>query len=91
MAVCVRSYEVFALFYTVTAPMFNRLISTLRNADMKNAMRKVWGRDKHSAGKGTSGCPALCRIYFIHKSLMLTSATDTEGACAVIRSCNPEE
>ena len=44
--------------------MFSPLISTLRNADVKNAVRKAWGRDKHSAGK--SGCPALCRIWFIH-------------------------
>ncbi|XP_070319127.1 olfactory receptor 4P4-like [Odocoileus virginianus] len=47
----VRNDKVFALFYTMIAPMFNPLIYTLRNADMKNAMRKVWGRDKHSAGK----------------------------------------
>ena len=39
----VRNDKVFALFYTMIAPMFNPLIYTLRNTDMKNAMRKVWG------------------------------------------------
>ncbi|XP_065801755.1 olfactory receptor 4P4-like [Muntiacus reevesi] len=34
--------KVLALFYTVIAPVFNPLIYTLRNTEMKNAMRKVW-------------------------------------------------
>ncbi|XP_007526437.1 olfactory receptor 4P4-like [Erinaceus europaeus] len=34
--------KIFALFYTIVAPMFNPLIYTLRNSEMQNAMKKVW-------------------------------------------------
>nr|XP_025735236.1 olfactory receptor 4P4-like [Callorhinus ursinus] len=34
--------KIFALFYTIIAPMFNPLIYSLRNSEMKKAMRKVW-------------------------------------------------
>ncbi|XP_044116221.1 olfactory receptor 4P4-like [Neovison vison] len=43
--------KVFALFYTIIAPMFNPLIYTLRNMEMKNAMKKMWYHHLFWGGK----------------------------------------
>ncbi|XP_049991837.1 olfactory receptor 4P4-like [Alexandromys fortis] len=43
--------KIFALFYTIIAPMFNPLIYTLRNTEMKNAMKKVWCQKTFSGEK----------------------------------------
>ncbi|XP_032215734.1 olfactory receptor 4P4-like [Mustela erminea] len=43
--------KVFALFYTIIAPMFNPLIYTLRNMEMKNAMKKIWYHHLFGEGK----------------------------------------
>ncbi|XP_002708935.3 olfactory receptor 4P4-like [Oryctolagus cuniculus] len=50
MADSVSEDKVFALFYTMIGPLFNPLIYTLRNTDMKSAMRKVWCQDKWFEG-----------------------------------------
>ncbi|KAM8970842.1 olfactory receptor 4P4-like [Sarcophilus harrisii] len=43
--------KVLALFYTIIAPMFNPLIYTLKNSEMKNAMKKLWNRNRFKKSK----------------------------------------
>ncbi|ELW64505.1 Olfactory receptor 4P4 [Tupaia chinensis] len=43
--------KVFALFYTIIAPMFNSLIYMPRNREMKHVLRKVWCQKPLLIGK----------------------------------------
>lgn len=62
----VRNNKVFVLFNIMIAPMFNPLIYTLRNTDMKNAMRKVWGQDKLCREKKPLAVLPFVESSFIH-------------------------
>ncbi|XP_043827941.1 olfactory receptor 4P4-like [Dromiciops gliroides] len=50
-AITFQEDKVLALFYTIIAPMFNPLIYTLKNSEMKNAMKKVWNRNMFKGRK----------------------------------------
>ena len=43
--------KLFSLFYTITAPVFNPLIYTLRNTEMKKVIRRVWYQKMFSEEK----------------------------------------
>lgn len=42
--------KVFALFYSILIPMLNLIIYTLRNAETKNSMSKLWSKKQNFEG-----------------------------------------
>ncbi|XP_062951075.1 olfactory receptor 4P4-like [Cynocephalus volans] len=54
-AITLPEDKVFTLFYTIIVPMLNPLIYTLRNTEMKNAIRRVWCNQRLLEGNPVIG------------------------------------
>lgn len=83
----VSNNKVFALFYTMIAPMFIPLIYTLGNMDMKNAMRKVWPRQITERKIKPVVCEPHCRPPCMYRLVNVSKyCRDPELACCHQRS-----
>ncbi|KAM6158353.1 LOW QUALITY PROTEIN: olfactory receptor 4P4-like [Rhynchocyon petersi] len=67
--------KLFALFYTIFAPMFNPLIYTLKNTEMKNTMKKVWSnllsKEAHNSFQEDYRLKNLVKLSIVEKMLEL--------------------